>query len=202
MNRAPDSPIVSWVTLLGWMVSAVYATIPVFWLLIHPWAERWRERKWSPYVVLVPAWVALWVVSAAVTLPWRKDQLYSSRWSWFWAAPLFAAGVWLYWQSRTGFSASQLSGVPELDAANPEQRLVTTGIRARVRHPVYLGHLCEMMAWSIGTGLAVCYGLTAFALLTGAMMIRMEDGELQQRFGAEFTAYRERVPAVLPKLRG
>jgi len=33
-------------------------------------------------------------------------------------------------------------------------------------------------------------------------MIRMEDEELEQRFGAEFTAYRERVPSVLPKLGG
>ena len=27
-----------------------------------------------------------------------------------------------------------------------DQRLVTSGIRARVRHPVYLAHLCEMLA--------------------------------------------------------
>jgi len=109
-------------------------------------------------------------------------------------------GLWLYWHSRKGFSAKQLGGVPELHAANAEQRLVTTGVRARVRHPVYLGHLCEMLAWSIGTGLVICYALTVFALVTGAVMIRMEDEELEQRFGAEFTAYRERVPSVLFKL--
>jgi protein-S-isoprenylcysteine O-methyltransferase Ste14 len=84
--------------------------------------------------------------------------------------------------------------------AHHEQRLVTTGIRAHLRHPVYLGHLCEMLAWSLGTGLVVCLALTVLAIATGAVMIRMEDAELEQRFGAEYAAYRERVPVVLPKL--
>lgn len=113
---------------------------------------------------------------------------------------LFVIGLWLYRQSAKGFSARQLGGLPELHAANPEQRLVTTGIRSRVRHPVYLAHVCEMIAWSVGTGLTVCYALTAFAVVTGAVMIRMEDNELEQRFGAEYAAYRKQVPALLPKL--
>jgi len=71
--------------------------------------------------------------------------------------------------------------------------------RERVRHPVYLGHLCEMLAWSIGTGLVVCWALLAFAMITGVVMIRLEDAELEKRFGEEYAAYRERVPAVLPK---
>jgi len=194
--------MIEWVNLLGWLACAVYATIPGFWMLIHPWAVHWRERKRSPYFVLLPAWFAMWAVSAAVTLLWRKVQLYSTPWAWIPAAPLFAVGLCLYWRSRKGFSAKLLGGLPELHAANHEQRLVTTGIRARVRHPVYLGHLCEMIAWSAGTGLVICYALTVFALVTGAVMIRMEDEELAQRFGAEYAAYRERVPPVLPKLGG
>jgi len=95
-----------------------------------------------------------------------------------------------------------LYGVPEIVAGNREQRLVTTGIRARVRHPVYLGHLCEMLAWSVGTGLVVCWLLTGFAMVTGAVMIQMEDAELEKRFGEAYAAYRERVPAVLPRLDG
>ncbi len=77
---------------------------------------------------------------------------------------------------------------------------MTSGIRARVRHPIYLGHLCEMLGWSMGTGLAVCYGLTAFAVVTGAVMIRMEDAELEHRFGEDYRTYRQEVPALLPKI--
>jgi protein-S-isoprenylcysteine O-methyltransferase Ste14 len=113
---------------------------------------------------------------------------------------LFACGVYLYSQAGKNFSAKQLGGIPEVHRYSPEQKLVTDGIRARVRHPVYLAHLCEMVGWSLGTGLAVCWGLTAFAVITGAMMIRMEDEELQQRFGEPYVAYRNSVPAVLPRL--
>ena len=83
-----------------------------------------------------------------------------------------------------------------------DQRLITSGIRQHVRHPVYLAHLCELLAWSIGTELLVCYGLTAFAILTGAAMIRMEDAGLAKRFGPEYDMYKKRVPAVWPKIAG
>jgi protein-S-isoprenylcysteine O-methyltransferase Ste14 len=58
-----------------------------------------------------------------------------------------------------------------------------------------------MFAWSLGTGLLVCWLLTAFAIATGAVMIRLEDAELEKRFGAEFMAYRSKVPAILPIVR-
>jgi len=58
-----------------------------------------------------------------------------------------------------------------------------------------------MLAWSLGTGLAVCYGLAAFALITGVIMIRLEDAELEKRFGGEYQAYRKKVPALLPRMR-
>ena len=93
-----------------------------------------------------------------------------------------------------------LGTVVQLVLSPNGQRLVTTGIRSRVRHPVYLGHLCEMLAWSVGTGLVVCWVLTAFAIATGAVMIRMEDDELEKRFGDEFQKYRSTVPALLPRL--
>jgi len=113
---------------------------------------------------------------------------------------LFAVGIFLYSQSGAHFSWRQLGGLPEVLPNQREQRLVTTGIRSRVRHPVYLGHLCEMLAWSVGTGLLVCWLLTAFAVATGAVMIHMEDSELQRRFGDEFRNYRERVSAILPRI--
>jgi protein-S-isoprenylcysteine O-methyltransferase Ste14 len=58
-----------------------------------------------------------------------------------------------------------------------------------------------MLAWSVGTGLVVCWLLTAFAMITGAVMIRMEDAELRSRFGEEFERYRVSVPAVIPHFR-
>ena len=153
----------------------------------------------------------MWVGIGALTGPWRNVALYSSHWGWIPAAVLFAIGIYLYLRSGAHFSWAQLGGLPEIRPRNDrsgdrhghrhghrDDRLVTTGIRARVRHPIYLAHLCEMLAWSLGTGLVVCWLLTALAVATGAVMIRMEDAELEKRFGEEFDNYRSRVRAVLP----
>jgi protein-S-isoprenylcysteine O-methyltransferase Ste14 len=185
--------------ILGWLACAVYSTIPSFWLMVHTRAEFWRSRRSSPYRLLVPLWMAMWIVAALVTAPWRHARFYETPWTWIPAATLFATGVWLYAKAGADFSPKQLGGLPEVRPNHPETRLVTTGIRSRVRHPVYLAHLCEMLAWSLGTGLAVCYSLTMFALLTGTIMIRMEDAELEQRFGDDFRNYRKQVPAIIPR---
>ena len=141
----------------------------------------------------------MWVLLAALTEHWRDLTLYHRAWCWIPAAALFSSGLVLYKLSGSGFSSAQLGGLPEVLRGHREQRLVTTGIRTRVRHPVYLAHLCEMLAWSIGTGLAICWVLTVFAVVTGTVMIKMEDEELESRFGEEYRRYRLKVPAVLPR---
>ena len=186
--------------LLGWLASVIYSTLPLFWLMVHPRAHRWRASERSPFRILVPAWITMWLGMGLLTGPWRSVTLYSTGWSWLPAALLFAAGIYLYARAGAHFSWAQLAGLPEVRTGHGDDRLITTGIRAHVRHPVYLGHLCEMLAWSFGTGLVVSWLLTAFAIATGAVMIRMEDKELEKRFRDEFLIYRAKVPAILPRI--
>ncbi len=186
---------------IGWIACVVYSTIPAFWLLIHPRVDYWRSRPHSPYKILLPIWIGMWAAMAAITGPWRSLFLYKNDWTWIPAALLFCAGLMLYKLSHHHFTLAQLGGLSEIRPGDREQRLATTGIRAHIRHPVYLGHLCEMLAWSAGTGLAVCWALTAFAIATGAVMIKMEDRELATRFGEEYRTYRLAVPALVPKVK-
>lgn len=186
---------------LGWAACVVYSTIPLFWILIHSRVGYWKSRRRSPYLILLPVWIGMWFAFALLTWNWRQVALYSTPWSWLLAVVLFACGFWLYSQAAKNFSGRQLGGVPEVSPGPQASGLVTSGIRARVRHPVYLAHICELVAWSIGTGLAVAYGLTVFAVLTGAVMIRMEETELEQRFGIEYRKYRDTVPALVLRIR-
>jgi protein-S-isoprenylcysteine O-methyltransferase Ste14 len=186
---------------IGWLACCVYASIPSFWLVIHPRAEKWRERKRqrrAVYNLLVPLWMGMWVALFAATFPWREIVLYDWRYSWIAGAALIAAGIFLYAKARHGFSPLQLSGHHELEPDRHQQRLVVSGIRQHVRHPIYLGHLLEMLGWSIGTGLLVCWALTAFAFVTGAIMIRLEERELIERFGDSYREYQRRVAAIIP----
>jgi len=143
----------------------------------------------------------MWIGVGALTGPWRTVQLYSAPWTWVPGLLLLTGGIYLYSRAGAHFSLAQLGGLPEVRRGHQDDRLVTSGIRARVRHPVYLAHLCEMLAWSIVTGLLVCWLLAGFAVVTGAAMVRMEDAELEARFGEKFRSYRNRVPPLLPKLR-
>jgi protein-S-isoprenylcysteine O-methyltransferase Ste14 len=143
----------------------------------------------------------MWVGIAVITDRWRTVTLYSTVWGWIPAAALFTLGLYLYIRSGPQFSWAQLGGLPEVRPNHSADRLITTGVRARVRHPVYLAHLCEMLAWSVGTGLVVCWLLVAFAIASGSVMIQMEDAELERRFGRQFLLYRSRVPAIFPIIR-
>src|SRR5437667_9502090 len=163
--------------LIGWLACIVYSTIPLFWLAIHPRAKYWRSRRRLPYRVLLPLWIAMWIAAGLITAPWRHLVLYSSLWAWVPAVFLFGVGFWLYSKSAKHFSVQQLSGILEVMAGAREQRLIIAGIHNLVRHLVYLAHFCEMLAWSLVIVLAVCYALTASALLSGSVMTNLEDND-------------------------
>ncbi len=191
----------TWRTLadtLAWIFVCWYATIPSFWLIIHPVPEYWRKHA-SPYRVILPAWLMMILAAAAATWRWRSVRLYDAPWAWGFFV-LFAAGAIVFYRgSRKHISGEQIMGRAEVQPEKHEQKLVTTGMHGRVRHPLYVGHLLMMTGWTVGSGLAACFVLLAFAVVTGVFMIRLEEKELEHRFGEEFREYKKRVPVLLPR---
>lgn len=183
--------------LATWVLSIIDGTIPSFWLLVHPFHEWWRARSAIALKLLALAWVALWLVAAALTWPLRFHTFYDEWWTWLAGAVLWLAGGVVYATAMDSFSLDQLFGVPEFRPQR-EQRLVTTGIRGRVRHPIYAGHCLLLAGNSIASGLAANYLLFAWFLLTLPIMLRFEDAELLRRFGDPYRDYKARVPAIIP----
>jgi protein-S-isoprenylcysteine O-methyltransferase Ste14 len=183
----------------GLLVASVYCTIPLFWLVFHRFVERWRKYARKAYLAIIPAWGVF--VAAAFSLGWpiRHLHLYESRLPWVLGVLFILAGFSVYGSSSQGFNRAQISGLAELEPGHHEQKLVVTGIRTQVRHPIYLGHLCEVLGWTVGTGSIALCALLLFGAVTGAIMIRKEDGELEERFGESYRQYRNQVPALLPK---
>lgn len=183
---------------LAWALSIIYATIPALWLLIHPFAERWRASKLSPAKSIGLLWVGLMLLYAALTSRWRHivfyDTLYDAPGAWFFCIAFSVLGAWTYFEAG-GFGLNNLIGRTELDP-NQQQELVTSGIHSRSRHPIYRAHLLMLTGWTIGSGLAVNYILWAVAIFTGFFMIWAEDAELERRFGDEFREYKRQVPAL------
>jgi protein-S-isoprenylcysteine O-methyltransferase Ste14 len=112
-------------------------------------------------------------------------------------APLYAAGLALVMWGRLAlgdmFAASSSRGAPLF----AEQRLVTHGPYARVRHPMYLGYMLAAVG-----GLLLYRTWTTLLLvpasLTLALRARREEAALAARFGAAWAAYVRRVPAWIP----
>jgi protein-S-isoprenylcysteine O-methyltransferase Ste14 len=90
-------------------------------------------------------------------------------------------------------------GRHEIDRQKP-QMLVTDGIYASVRNPLYSAHLCTVLGWAIGTGLIVAFACAGFYLATLMLMLPREEQELRSRFGKEYDEYSRRVPRLIPQL--
>ena len=182
------------------LACSVYGTIPLFWFVVHPFVERWRATGRRAYAFIIPVWGGFIAIAFLSMWPFRSLHVYASWFAWAPAAVFFLLGFSIYRAGFQRFDRAQVSGLAELEPDRHRQQLIATGIRARVRHPIYLGHLCEIIGWCLGTGLVVLYALAGFAVIAGAVMIGMEDRELEARFGETFREYRQRVPGVLPRV--
>lgn len=113
------------------------------------------------------------------------------------AAGLLAGlGIYLASMAALGpaYDVSSASGAP----LHRDQRLVTTGPYALVRHPMYTG-----LAIAAVGGLLL-YRTWTTVVFVGllpvlAVRARREEAALAERFGAAWAAYRDRVPAWLPR---
>lgn len=185
--------------ILAWIAALIYATVPAYWLLVHPFVGFWRGRG-ATLKGVGPLWMLLWIVAGLITHRWLDHFFYRSAWSLL-ALILLGTGLYIYSGARRQFSTDQVLGRAELEPGKHEQRLVTSGIRARVRHPYYLGHLLNLTALTVASGSLALFALWGFAVATGTLMIVLEERELVARFGDQYRAYQRRVPAVIPAIR-
>jgi protein-S-isoprenylcysteine O-methyltransferase Ste14 len=179
------------------MMAVIYSSIPLFWFTIHPFVARWRRMHKSPYRGLLPLWFLMIGAVGWLSWPWNARQIYSNPWLWLPALPFLIAGLRVYSRILSEFGAHKLSGEAELRPQEHEQQLVTTGLHARARHPIYFAHLCNLLGWTIGSGLAVNFVLLALSMMIAfPIMIKMEERELEQRFGESYRVYQSRVPVI------
>lgn len=77
--------------------------------------------------------------------------------------------------------------------------LVTTGIFAHVRHPMYLGYILAYLGCIVGTMplLSIIPWLLIIHLYT--KMANYEEQKLEQKFGKEYFEYTRKVPKWIPR---
>jgi protein-S-isoprenylcysteine O-methyltransferase Ste14 len=183
--------------LVAWLVCGIYATIPAYWMMVHPFAKSWRAARYK-LTLLGPTWIVMWGIAWGVSYRWRYALLYNNPGTWVAAPLLLAISAFMYVNAGRELSFMRVIGRHELEPELQPKMLITFGVHSVVRHPMYLGHVCTMLAFTLGSGTVACYGLFAFALVAGSIMIVFEERELHSRFGSAWEEYCEHTPAIIP----
>lgn len=178
------------------MMPGVY----LYWFLVHPLVRLWRRLglAWTMVIVYTP------IVLLAVVL-WRaRRSLLTLEWGTDWR--LTAAGIVLLALAAAltrplarKLPLSTLLGIPEIDPRRRPVQLITDGIYARMRHPRYVQILLAVAGWALIANYLATYALAGMGLLWVRLVVRIEERELRERFGAEWEAYAARVPRFLPR---
>lgn len=97
-----------------------------------------------------------------------------------------------------GATRALTGGVGTPDPWDPPERLVTTGLYARSRHPMQLAHVLLVWAGALALGslATLAYAAVFTAVLMGPVRIA-EEQVLAKRYGEAFRQYRARVRAYL-----
>ena len=92
-----------------------------------------------------------------------------------------------------------IEGWRELYRANQEGRMATTGLYSLVRHPQYLGIFLALFGQIIHWPTILT--LVLFPVIVGAYvrLALKEERMVLEKFGAQYLAYRERVPRFFPR---
>jgi protein-S-isoprenylcysteine O-methyltransferase Ste14 len=112
-----------------------------------------------------------------------------------WGLPLLA---WGYLQYRLAghYRTRRGGGGPGITV--PPDELVTDGIYAYTRNPMYLGHLIFMLGLAVTFASWAALALLAVNAIWFQRRVRDDEARLQAQFGAPYAKYQARVKRWIP----
>ena len=99
------------IVILCWLVAIVYATIPAYWLLVHPFVDFWVALAATVRRV-GPLWLLLWTVAGLATWRWLHVFLYRTPLAWIPGGLLILTALAIYYASRHGFTMTRSWAAP------------------------------------------------------------------------------------------
>lgn len=93
-----------------------------------------------------------------------------------------------------------IEGWRELHRARQENRLITDRLYGLVRHPQYTGLFIAIFGEGIVHWPTIfSVALFPVIIVTYVLLARSEERKMVEKFGAEYRAYRDRVPGFIPR---
>ncbi len=143
------------------------------------------RTRFMPTHLLFLALVALVVLYVALPL----QRIVPFPWSLSGAVPV-AVGVVLNLVADRAFKIAGTTVRPFQESS----ALLTTGVFALTRNPMYLGFLSILLGLAILLGSLAPFAVAlAFPVLADVLFIRHEERQMEETFGEEWSRYRARV---------
>jgi protein-S-isoprenylcysteine O-methyltransferase Ste14 len=191
-------------TVRYWLAVLLVCTLPpflVYWPIVHGFIGFWRRIGPTLTFVIVLSGTLVGVA----TLYRARTHLLLVDYGTNWAlvalgVGLLGVGVFLRMRVNRVFRNKTLLGLPELAPDNHPQKLVRSGIYARIRHPRYAQFFVALGGYALIANYLGAY-LVWLAWLPGVyVLVWFEERELRDRFGQEYDDYCRQVPRFVPKL--
>jgi protein-S-isoprenylcysteine O-methyltransferase Ste14 len=175
----------AWLVWLGVWVALASRVKPV----------RRRENLASRAAHILPIVLAVALFVAPFGQAWLGIRvLPRAAWMAYAGAALVLAGLGFAVWARLTLSGNW-SGTVTL---KHDHELIQTGPYAWARHPIYTGLLTAMLGNAIAADQV--RGVLAFAIMTASFLwkMRTEEAFMRDAFGEKYTAYKQRVAALIP----
>jgi protein-S-isoprenylcysteine O-methyltransferase Ste14 len=152
-------------------------------------AEQTRSARIGALLFRNRGWLPVLFIGVPLLVPGRMSAA-----AWIVGAIVVVAGEWV---RLAGVAAA---GTVTRRRSRTVQRLVTYGIFAWVRNPLYVGNFLIWMGFTIISGV---YWFLPLAIVIFAieysLIVRYEEGVLESIFGAEYLAYKQSTPRWIPR---
>jgi len=172
------------------------------WAVYWVWASRHakpierRESIGSRLLHVLPLLLAVGLLwSKRIPVALLNERLFPwAPWE-FWIAALITAAGLLFTVWARVYLGRNWSGVVTIKQGH---ELIDTGPYALVRHPIYTGLLVAFIGSAMALG--EWRGLLAVLIAWAALWrkLRLEERWMTERFGEQYVAYCQRVPALVP----
>ncbi|HSC23334.1 MAG TPA: isoprenylcysteine carboxylmethyltransferase family protein [Casimicrobiaceae bacterium] len=193
----------------------VALTVSAYWLRVGAMVVRARRRQhrdvgvvperaservmWLAFVPLVLAWCALpWLACTHATgpfavPPFAREGVYAMlRWP-FAAVVVGCLALTIDCWRRMGRNW-------RMDISDSNTALVTEGLFARIRHPIYAFSIAMMIATAIVLPTSAMIAIAAVHVVLMNVKARREEAHLARLHGAAYARYVERTGRFLPAL--
>lgn len=110
---------------------------------------------------------------------------------------LLAIGFFILINTLKSLTIKRVFG-KEIFKSKDESKLVTTGIYAYTRNPLYLGSTILFLGWFFVFLLTFILIMTLLFLIMFYFVAKWEEKELTERFGEEYLCYKNTVHFFLP----